>query len=190
MRVETKEIYKFEELTPEVQQKVVDNNRDWNVDYNWWEFAYDEIEEYWSLYGIRIVRNKRSGMYFNLDRGSYFYADDVYVEDYGKLRRALGICKRSLEGQILDGNVRFGIRHFGGGDAKTTVEVVWSGDIRDDDGKISEKLEDQITELVDNLCSQALSDLQREYDYLTSDEAIRESIISNESEFDWEGNPA
>lgn len=190
MRVETKEIYTFEELTPEVQQKVVDNNRDWNVDYNWWEFAYDEIEEHWSLYGIHIVRNKRNRMYFNLDCGSYFYADNVYIEDYDKLCRALGICKRSIEGQILDGNVHFGVRHFGGGNAKMTVEVSWNFYEHDSNEIIAEKLEERMIELVDNLCSQALTDLQREYDYLTSDEAIRESIIGNESEFDWEGNPA
>lgn len=190
MRVETKEIYTFEELLPDVQQKVIDNNRDWNVDYNWWEFAYDEIEEHWSLYGIRIVRNKRSGMYFDLDRGSYFYADNVYVEDYDKLCGAFGICKRSVEGQILDGNVKFGVRHFGGGNAKIIVEVASGYDDRDIDGEIAGILEERMIELVDNLCSQALTYLQQEYDYLTSDEAVRDSIIANEREFDWEGNMA
>lgn len=34
MRTITKEVFTFEELLPEVQQKVIDNNRDWNVNYN------------------------------------------------------------------------------------------------------------------------------------------------------------
>ena len=71
-----------------------------------------------------------------------------------------------------------------------TVEVSWNFYERDSNEIIAEKLEERMIELMDNLCSQALTYLQQEYDYLTSDEAIRESIIANEAEFDWEGNPA
>lgn len=182
MRTITKEIYTFEELTPEVQQKVIDNNRDWNTDYDWWDFAYDEIAEMWKKKGIGTDDHKKGNgpFYFDLGRGSIFYATGAYIDDYGSLFEALELDMSSEKADDILNNVKFDVQHFGGNSAKTIVE---SDYLTDEDAEL-------IQELVDGLCQESLLLLQREYDYLTSDEAIRESIIANEAEFYWDGRPA
>ena len=182
MRTITKELYKFEELSPEVQQKVIDDNRDWNVDYDWWDFAYDEIAEIWKQKGLGTDDHRKgdSPFYFSLDRSWNFYATGVFVDDYTAFIKALRIDPKGEISENLQDNVRFGIRHFGGNSAKTIVDSVYLDDE-------SEKI---VQNFIDALCGDSLDYLQKGYDYLTSDEAIRESIESNGDEFDWEGNPA
>ena len=38
-------LYSFDELPPEVQEKVLDDNRTINVDYGWYDFVYDSWKE-------------------------------------------------------------------------------------------------------------------------------------------------
>lgn len=182
MRTVTKEIFKFEELLPDVQQKVIDNNRDWNVDHDWWQFAYDEIAEMWKEKGLGIDDHKKNNgpFYFSLDRGWNFYATGVYVADYDALFKALNIHETSDMAENIQDNVSFTVHHYGGNSAKTLV----NSDYLDDESC------EAVQTLIDELCEHSLDFLQKEYDYLTSDEVIRESIIANENEFDWEGNLA
>ena len=35
-------LYKFDELSEEARQKALDNHRGINVDYNWWEYIYND----------------------------------------------------------------------------------------------------------------------------------------------------
>lgn len=178
----TKELYKFEELRPEIQQKVIDNNRDWNVDHNWWGFAYDEIAELWKQRGLGTDDHKKDNgpFYFTPDSGANFHATGVYVDDYNNLFKALNILPTSEMAENIQDNVRFTVQYYGGGSAKTIVDGFY----------LTDEGHDAVQKLVDDLCEDSLDYLQKEHDYLTSDETIRESIISNESEFDWEGNPA
>ena len=182
MRTITKELYKFEELRPEIQQKVIDSNRDWNVDFDWWEFAYDEIAEMWKERGLGTDDHRKEDhpFYFSLDRSWNFYATGVYGADYDAFIKALRIDPKGEISENLQDNVAFGIRHFGGNSAKTIADSVYLDDE-------SEKI---VQNFIDALCEDSLDYLQKEYDYLTSDEAIRESIESNGDEYDWEGNHA
>lgn len=182
MRTITKELYKFEELSPEVQQKVIDDNRDWNVNYDWWQFAYEVIEETWKERGLGTDDHKKGNgpFYFSLDRSWNFHATGVYVDDYNKLFKALNIHETSDMAENIYHNVSFTVQYYGGNSAKTLV----NSDYLDDE---SEKI---VQNFIDALCEDSLDYLQKEYDYLTSDKAIRESIESNGDEYDWEGNPA
>ena len=182
MRTITKELYKFEELRPEIQQKIIDDNRDLNVECDWWQFAYDDIAEMWKERGLGTDDHKKYNgpFYFSLDRSWNFYATGVYVEDHDLFIKALHLDPKGEMAENIYQNVRFGIHHYGGSSAKTIVDSVYLDDE-------SEKI---VQNFIDALCEDSLDYLQEEYDYLTSDEAIRESIISNEAEFDWEGNPA
>ena len=42
MKTKTYNVYKFDELPEESQQKVLDNYRTRNVDYAWWEWTYED----------------------------------------------------------------------------------------------------------------------------------------------------
>ena len=57
--IETK-VYKFSELNETAQQAAIQKNCDINVDYNWWEFTYQDAKQ------VGIIISS-----FDIDRGSY-----------------------------------------------------------------------------------------------------------------------
>ena len=61
---------------------------------------------------------------------------------------------------------------------------------RDNVDSIVDDCANELNELRRSLCQAIYSSLRDKYDYLTSDEAIAESLESNEYEFDVNGNPA
>lgn len=44
MRTMTKNIYKFDELPEKIQDKAIENERDINVDHDWWDWIYEDAE--------------------------------------------------------------------------------------------------------------------------------------------------
>ena len=44
MRHKTYKVYKFSELSEESQEKALDNLRDIDVDYDWWEHIFEEAK--------------------------------------------------------------------------------------------------------------------------------------------------
>lgn len=52
----------------------------------------------------------------------------------------------------------------------------------------TEKLEDKVTEYIRGLCKDLYRSLEKEHDHLTSDDAVKETLIDNDYEFDEEGN--
>ncbi len=174
MRVAVKKtnVYKFNELTNEVKEKAVSNLYDINVDYEWYTSLYDDAE---------YIGAKIEG--FNLDRGqSIEFSLVLSFED---------ICRN-----ILDSH----------GDTCKTYEIAKEYLMKYDntvyqlsDKKDTERVKEGNEEEFDNICEE-LSDefrnelaseyfnmLNREYEYLTSEEAIIETIEANDYEFTDEG---
>ena len=52
----------------------------------------------------------------------------------------------------------------------------------------TEKLEKEITNFIRGKCKELYSALSKEYDHLTSDEAVKETLIDNDNEFYEDGN--
>lgn len=74
-------VYKFDELPEDAQRKVLEHYYDINVDFDWWEFTYEDAK----TIGCEIDS-------FDLDRGSYckLTCDDAHrtarliVENHGE----------------------------------------------------------------------------------------------------------
>src|SRR3990172_9884255 len=60
MRTVRTKVYKFDELTTEVQNKVIQSFSNLNVDYDWWRSVYEDAEQI----GLKITE-------FELGAGSY-----------------------------------------------------------------------------------------------------------------------
>ncbi len=83
MKTKTINLYKFDELTKEAQQKALDKYRYFNVDDYYWSYI--------ELLDSDIFSNDMK-KYFDLDRGSYIQFIDLEVKDYkGK------VLERNLE---------------------------------------------------------------------------------------------
>jgi len=187
MRTETitRVIYTFEELSDKAKQKAIDNLSSINVDYDWWDSVYEDANQV----GITITS-------FDLDRNRHAESKicnpeetaELILENHGqecetyKTAQAFMNEYKPLKAKfdrIEEINERFSNHH-----SKLAYKIFDYG----------EKLENEIDELKDDFKKSITEDysinLQKEYEYLCSDEAIREHIESNDYEFMEDGKLA
>lgn len=171
MRTVRTKVYKFHELTPEAQIKAINQFSDINVDHTWWEYTYMDAESA----GIKITD-------FDLDRGtiggllinSLTESCALIIANHGNGCESYKTAKAYLSEWV-----QLVKEHSDG------VEI----------DKVHEDKEHEFDQLADELENQfkqsILKDyrilLQKNYDYLTSEEAITETIIANEYEFTKDG---
>ncbi len=180
-------VYKFEELSEEAQQKAIENNYDINVDYYWY---YDEIlEEIASDYGVNLIW---SDLCFDLDRGSYLYMDNhdhgrsgqtSDIEDAHKFLKRAGLDLRTRDArELLDNGISLATKHYGGGDGRNYIDTNYAD--------VSDETDQKLQNTIDELCDRLRTLLRDDYEYRTSEEAIRETLIENEYEFYEDGRSA
>jgi len=184
MRIQETKLYTFDELSDDAKQKAVEKLYDINVDYEWWDSTYEDAE----MIGLKISE-------FDLDRASYVKGDFMwdclavakeiikehgdncetyttakqYLTDYNSLIAAQCQEEADFLCMPLRDEIDFEEMHR------------WIEEIETDD--IDDKF-------LKSLCEDYRIILQHEYDYLTSEEAIIETIEANEYYFDINGNLA
>lgn len=186
-RVRTDTVYKFDELSEFAQDKAIEHLYDINIDYEWWEydghtgFTADEIKKYGLSENAGDLLTFKK-MYFDLDRGSYIQFADARFNDLETARKYLQVPDEIWE--CVDWN----INDQPGRHGNTRLEWEWHGD--DDITTEQETILDNAVEQFAAKVSEALSGLQRQYDYLTGREAIVETIRMNDYEFTEDGHIA
>jgi hypothetical protein len=167
VKVIEKNVYTFAELNDEQKKVVLNNLYDINVDHEWWDFTYDDAANI----GLKITsfdisrRNSITGE-FTLS------ADEVaanIIRDHGENCETYNTAQAFL-------------------DSKNDITMP------DDDSDDFPEWEDKMIEMDDDFLKSLLEDylimLRKEYEYLTSEEAIIEAIEANEYEFDERGKIA
>jgi hypothetical protein len=171
MRIKETKVYQFGELSEDAQDKAIDNLYNINVDFEWWDGIYMDAENI----GLKI-----EGFY--IDRGSY--------------------CKGKFT-QSAEAVANAILQNYGA-DCDTTetaqqyiIELESLRDPYSDTNKDNKEFdpEDVDTEEIDAEFLQMLLEdyrimLSKEYDYLTTKEAIVETINANEYEFTEDGKIA
>lgn len=165
--IETK-AYTFSELSEDAKQKAIESLYDINVNYEWWEFIYEDAERV----GLRITG-------FDLDRGLHASG--------GLTLSALEVAQNILN------------EH---GEKCETYKIAQDflhehapifSDYMNEESKNyeSKELEDDMTYLEDEFTKDLLngyaSMLQREFEHLTSEEVIAQTIEANGYEFTEDG---
>jgi len=144
MRHKTYKVYKFSELSEESQEKALDNLRDIDVDYDWWEHIFEEAKNI----GLKI--------------------------------ESFEINNREISGRFIesiDNVVKNIIEYYKKDDDRyKTVQVFLNVFNNDDDFNRNNEFLNYL------LCDYSII-LQKEFDYLISDEVVRETIITNDYEF-------
>lgn len=174
-------LYKFDELSEVAQEKAMEKLWDINVDYDWWDCTYEdaaniglEIQEF-DLYRksidgklkvslIECCRDirKNHGKTCDTFKTARQYLQE-YAEEFAQWRSA-----------VLTEEEREEMKHFSPKDWLNEFE--WS--------EYADQITDQFRKA---LLEDYLSMLGREYDYLTSPEAIKNTIEANEYLFLPEG---
>ena len=168
MRTETttRTIYKFDELSDSAKDKALDNCRHYEVENDWWQYTYEDA----SQVGIKITS-------FDIDRASYCKgeipdteqtANDI-MDNHGEECDTYKVAAAYLKERD---------------EAIDTFKEDADEDYKD------EKLDDLGEEFTKAILEEYLSILRKEYEYLTSDEAVKEMIEANEYEFTKKGELA
>lgn len=172
MRTIKIKLYSFDELTEEVQQKVIEKNYSINVDFDWWLSTYEDAENVSiKIQGFGLDRDKHCEISF-MDN-ALVTADEI-IKNHGEN------CATYI-----------GAKEF----LKKRSELVskYSDGIKTD--IVSEENEDQFDSECDYLedgfknflCDCYANILQEESEYLQSEEAVKETLISNEYDYHQDG---
>lgn len=180
MREIITKVYQFHELSDEAKEKAIEKLYDINVDYDWWDLTYDDAAEI----GLVITE-------FDLGRGSYVkgkfieYEIDVankiienhgdQCETYRTAQDYLVERRRLVAEQCQDEADQIC-------EAFDYQEGFYGIDFNDLD------TEDIDREFLRSLCEDYRIILQKEYEWLTSEESIIETIENGDFEFTKDGS--
>jgi hypothetical protein len=117
------------------------------------------------------------------DKDKEFYDLLDTLEDVGLVDR-VRIKPDDLKVTIERGSSRY----YHENTVSATVEIWEEPEGWEEPGRFIENLEKQITDFIRGKCRELYSSLEKEYNYLTSGEAVKETLIDNDYEFDEEGN--
>ena len=208
MRTQTTIIYKFDELSDEVKQTAISNNRSWNVqDFDWWDSSYESFAEAAYLFGLDIRQTRKSLM-----GGGHRYDPTIFFSGFssqgdgacfeGGYSYKKGALKATEQAFPADSELLRIVRDLQTLQQRNFYQLTaitkhrgsynHSGcmDITVDraDGKaFSGDDEESLKQLLRDFADWIYSRLEDEYDYLTSDEAVAESLRANEVEFTEDG---
>lgn len=174
------QVYKYNELPKEVQSKVLENLYDLNTDYEWYELTIDESKKHLSEMGFDEATISFSGFSSQGDGASF----DASVD----LKKWLKIHRLSNKYRALYNHadeVSVSITKSGHYEHEYTMGI-------DSDyySLESEKAQNQLLELENKILEDAREEariiyktLEKEYEYLTNEDAIIETIEANDYNF-------
>lgn len=168
MRTIRIKLYKFNELSESAKQKAIENLSDINVDYDWWESIYEDAENT----GLKITsfdldRNRHAEGEFNLAANEV--AANIFLdhgEDCQTYKTAASFIAEwdPVFNNYMDENHE---------------------DYESNESE--ERLINIESEFLKSLLEDYSTMLQEEYEYLTSEKAIIETIEVNDYEFTQDG---
>lgn len=202
MKEITIKLYTFEELSKEAKEKAIEKNRYINVDYGDWyhddgllELTTEEIKKSfiktsngWYKGNIKGEYPSYTGLfkwktiYFDIDREHFIQFGDLEVIDDNIFRKFLKIPKK------LWNNLSF--YFYANPDYRfATTELMFESEKPSGKGftKREQKIIDNAVNLMNSKIQEALASISKNYDWLVSDEAIAETLISNEYDFTEDG---
>lgn len=172
MRQETINIYSFNELSEDAKQKAIESLYDLNVDYDWWNFTYDDA----AAIGLEISE-------FDLGRRRHI-AGELTISACESAELTL-----KLHGETCDtyqtavnflNEWKELVKKYSDGVSVTEVA-------EDNEYEFDQEADDLEEEYRKNILQDYFSMLRNKYEYLTSEESIIESIRANEYEFTEDG---
>ena len=182
--------FEFKELNPEIKSKVLDDNRDINVSDEWYDFALDDLEsKIKENLNLNISRDK---VYFDIFAKTSFCKLDI-----GEVSKALSQKYPKLINIDLPNffgvTAYWSLRKSDFGNDIIELETEHSEDEgieRETEEVINEEIKSNIlkdlTELQE-IILQFFKGLYEDYDYLTSDESIKETFEANDYTFEETG---
>lgn len=223
MRIKQTTVYFYNELSDKAKERAREWYREGNLDYDWWDFLYDDFERRAKELGIELSYRSIPLMNGKTRSEPEIYFSGFYHQGSGssfvgrwrasdiKLDKLKAECPTDKElhriGGILadcakeDGEMWSDITAKGDNwisvethDGDTLAETLIKLDYESNEyarlTQSSQQRADEVTEALRNFNRWIYRCLEKEYEWLNSDEHIKESIIATEYEFTEDGKPA
>lgn len=197
MRTIKKYVFEFSELSDSAKEKARDWYRQGECDYEWWDYVYELAKTAGGMLGIDINRIYFSGFWSQGD-GACFEGSYSYRKGW---RKALA---SEFGGELLAELTKLGeqlqkvqSRVFYSGTASTQQSghyqhsgcMAVSVDCDEKYGQSAfSELEDELTDVLRWFADWIYGQLEKEYEWLNSDEQVDESIAANGYEFNEDGS--
>jgi len=179
----------FAELSTEQQATAIEKFRDINVDDdNWYTVVYEQWQETLSELGFNDIVINFTGFWSQGD-GASFTTDTIDLEKY--LTKTKQLTKyKSIRKYIKDKELevkltRYPTRYYH--ENTITINVLVSTEYINGTRKQNlamEELETDMTEFCRDKSKEIYQDLEEDYNLLTSDEQVKETIINCEFQFE------
>lgn len=190
MRVETIEIYQFDELTKEAKEKAIESVRESYYQHN--DFAEWAIDQCYlfqpedMMDKEEIIKNTRGKIYFSTDRDWFIdCADSMEIVDEKAFLNWLGLP------ESIHNEVEYFISTPNHRNSDTCIEVLPIDnqlDIYDFEEKHGISFQDIEDKFKEEIVLKALKRIKDDIDYRFTDECIIEDIEANEIEFYKDGS--
>ena len=185
MRVETLEVYKFDELSEQAKQVAIEEVRNEYYEYNdFANWAVDDcalfepkekelIELFGEEYNFPLIKNTRESIYFDTERNRFLDCEKaMQITNKKQFLLWLGI---DVEDEAFE-NIYFEIITPNYRNASTEIAF-------DDYDEMFEDRIDTAVERFNSLISDIIDRIEADIDYRFTDEAIIEDIEANDYEF-------
>ena len=187
MKTITLQLFTFDELDEKAQEAVLDKLRHVNVDDDYWyEATYSEWKEQLAKRGFEDAEIRFSGFSSQGD-GASFTCKSV---DALKWAKALKIkLSRAMQKAFKEGELTANVSRNGFGSYvhDMTICADIEGEAEGVDGNEYAPLADAMTEDARTLSRLLYRALENDYEYRTSDDAVKECIEANEWTFEKNG---
>jgi len=196
--------YSFAELDERAKDKARDKFREHALDYDWWEDVYITADHVAALMGIDIDRG-RSATTPNIEfsgfasqgdgasfTGTWSHKTDgpQAVREHAPLDEKLHAIADELDalGRKLGGSVQATLTRIDSHYSHDCTVRVDLEDTEDEDREIDEATRKEVQETLRSFMRWIYRQLEAEYEYRMSDEAIDEDIEANDYLFTAEGS--
>ncbi len=198
METRSYKVYEFDELSALGKEQAIEKFRENNLDYEWWDYIYEDAQEVGALMGITIDKIYFSGFSCQGD-GACFEGQYIHntgstkklknhaPEDKGlhEISQALSIIQKPYFYQ-LEATVKHQGHYYH--DLCTEINVTGSWEHGDYTyGTDFQCAEIAITEALRGFMKWIYKRLESEHDYLQSDKAIEDTLKCNEYKFTEDG---
>lgn len=179
--------YSFEELPKDIQEKVIEKNREINIDYYWSECTEWNIQDMLKERGYKDPKILYSGFCSQGD-GACFEAT-IDIPEWLKAHK-LGRKYRALYNESQEQGVSMCLKHSGHYYHSLMTSLDYDGVMYMSDK--AQKQFDVIYEMIlqerEELGDKIYRELENEYEYKTMDEAVKETLIINDYQFTIDGS--
>lgn len=200
----TRTLYQFEELSERAQEKALQELWDINMDHEWWDCVTEDINEFGKVSGLGCEYGKE----FDCDRGRYIAIENICVgarelfEKASAVQDFPNIFKEVYEpflGQFSERDRRnlerlervqaLGCLTGRTGRRGVSADVeAWTNSEHTRCNALIDRLQEAWKQFLRDLEHAYVTMLDREYEYQTSEERVKESILANGYEFEEDGS--